>query len=85
MQPSRKLPISYMKPMINMPSISTTSIITVKLFVTTVQLARGQTSVIMVKIGACRVKIRTASENSGCGKNLILQFNPMCKQIHFIG
>ena len=68
-----------------------TSIITVKLFVTTAQLARGQTSVITVKIGACRIKILPATEkfallvkNFDHGKNWILQFNPMCKKIHFI-
>ena len=37
-------------------SINTTSIITVKLFVTTSQLEWGQTSVIMVKMGALMVK-----------------------------
>ena len=34
-------------------SINTTSIIAVKLFVTTARLARGQTSVIKVNIGEC--------------------------------
>ena len=46
-----------------MTSISTTLIITVELFVTTAKLARGQTSVITVKIGACRAKIPLANEN----------------------
>ena len=63
------------------PSISTTFIITVELFVTTARLARGQTLVIMVKTAALGVKIRPASENSGHCKNLILQFNPMYKKI----
>ena len=54
-----------------MTSISTTSIITVELFVTTARLARSQTLVITVKIGACMVKVRTASENSSQVKNLI--------------
>ena len=35
------------------------------------RLAQDQTLVIMVKIGACRVKIYPAGENSGHGKNLI--------------
>ena len=46
-----------------------TLIITVELFVTMARLAQGQTSVIMVKIGARRVKIRPAGENSSHGKN----------------
>ena len=72
------------KPSINTTSISTTSIITVELFVTTAWLAEGQTLVITVKIGDNKVKIRLVGENSGTGKNLILQFNPMCKKIRFI-
>ena len=48
------------------------------------RLARGQTSVSMVETGARRVKIHPAGENSGRGKHLILQFNPMCKKIRFI-
>ena len=44
------------------PSINTTLIITVELFVTTSQLARDQTSVIMLKIGAHRVLIHPAGE-----------------------
>ena len=37
-----------------------------------------------VKIGERRVKIRPAGENTGHGKNFILQFNPKCKKIHFM-
>ena len=66
------------------PSTNTTLIITVELFVTMARLAQGQTSVIMVKIGARWVKIRPAIGNSSHGKKLILQFNPMCKKICFI-
>ena len=58
---------------INATSIWATSIIAVKLFVTMAQLAWGQISITMIKIGACRVKIWPVGENLGCGKNLFLK------------
>ena len=60
-------------------SISTTSIITVELFVTTAQLARGQTSN-HSKNWCPQCKNSPCGGNSGYGKNLILQFNSMCKK-----
>ena len=57
------------------------AIITVDLFVTTAQLAQGQTWVITVKIGARRLKICPAGENSSCGKNLICNLILYIKKI----
>ena len=54
--------LRYRKPLINTTLIITTSIITFELFVIMARLAQVQTSVITLKIGACRVKIRPTSE-----------------------
>ena len=48
--------------LVNVPSICATSITAVKLFVTISQLARGTTSITMVKNGARKVKICPAGE-----------------------
>ena len=76
--PNQPYTFIYRKHSINKTSISTTSIITVKLFVTMAGLAQGQTSVITVKIGAHMVKIGLLVTSHS--KNLILQFNSMFKK-----